>query len=177
MSTREPGCAVGAGAGISMVRGPAENFVLSGFRAQVAAVADCPSLPDTTLPLISAKAVAIELAAFMAVLKQCAACPLSAFRPDDLRLNRDELLVLALVAALQHGDDEAAVLAASTLTCAARVCETLQSAAGLAMLLKASGALLLPVSAPTLRALTDPEHSETRGASARVTPLTKRTSP
>ena len=140
---------------LNVMRGPAEDFVISGYRTRVSAGETCPDLSIPAFPLISAEAVASAFAGFVEALKQCAACPLSAFRPDDQCLSRDELLVLSLVSALQHGDDETTVLAASTLTCPGRVHETIHAAAGFAMLLKVSGAILLPVSAPTLRALTE----------------------
>ena len=145
---------------ISMLRGAAEDFVIAGYRKRIGCAeietSCCPDFQAVPGSLISEEAVAIAFAGFVTALKQCAACPLSAFHAGEEQLCCDELLVLALVSALQHGDEETAVLAASTLTCASRVHETISAAATYALLLKVSGALLIPVSALTIRALTDP---------------------
>ncbi len=145
---------------ISMLRGAAEDFVIGGYRNRIGyseiETSGCPDFQAVTGSLISAEAVAIAFAGFVTALKQCAACPLSAFPAGEEQLCRDELLVLALVSALQHGDEETAVLAASTLTCTSRVHETISAAGTYALLLKVSGALLIPVSASAIRALTDP---------------------
>lgn len=145
---------------ISLLRGAAEDYVLAGYRGMIGRperqAPACPDLTNAPASLISAEAVSTAFDGFVSALKQCAACPLSAFQAGEEQLCRDELLVLALVSALQHGDEEAAMLAASSLTCASRMHETISSAASYALLLKVSGALLIPVSAPTIRALTEP---------------------
>jgi len=85
------------------------------------------------------------LAGFIGALGHCAHCPLRFFAPASGHLCRHECLVLALVAALQHGDEDSAVASARSLA-VGRNCERLIAAAGeFAINLKMLGCLLLPI--------------------------------
>lgn len=55
-------------------------------------------------------------------------------------------MVLALIAALQHGDEEAAELSLVSLSCKSRCTEVAVAAGELAAILKSANHVLLPIS-------------------------------
>jgi hypothetical protein len=93
---------------------------------------------------------------FIATLSRCAACPLRAFPSESRHLCRDECLILALISALQHGDDSAGRATACALTCPARSVETLAASGDYAMRMKMFGQVLLPVPLSAVSALLSP---------------------
>lgn len=91
-----------------------------------------------------------ELARFVESLERCATCPLRSLPLGDGHINREEVLVVGLIAGLQHGDDAAVHTCLDALTCASR-CDELEAAAGrFAMTLKASRHMLVPVPCPVI---------------------------
>jgi hypothetical protein len=91
-----------------------------------------------------------DLAQFVETLERCAACPLRALPFGDGHLNREEALVIGLVAGIQHGDEAATRACLDGLTCASR-CDEVEAAAGrFAVTLKASRHLLVPVPRATI---------------------------
>ena len=85
------------------------------------------------------------LAVFVNALGRCASCPLRFFPSKACHLCRDECLVLSLVAALQHGDDDAGRMSAEGLACSTRCVELTAAAGDYAMRLKMFGCTLLPI--------------------------------
>ncbi len=85
------------------------------------------------------------LVAFVSTLGRCATCPLRFFPSESCHLCRDECLVLSLVAAIQHGDEESCRLSAGALVCPLRAPETVIAAGDYAMRLKYAGCMLLPI--------------------------------
>jgi hypothetical protein len=132
-----------------------EHLVLEGYRAGLTACAlqddaafqnvrhlfrDAAGVNDPR-PLIG---TCID---FIAALGRCAVCRLGFFPAGTAHLCRDEALVLALIAAMQHGDEEAGRKAAHALSCAYRA-QMLAHTAGLfGIVLKGCGQTLLPVPA------------------------------
>lgn len=141
----------------SYVRRKPESLVIGGYRG----IVECAINGET--PAGEAAAKAIEdlhrkylgpaetrvvldgLTSFIGTLSRCATCPLRAFPPTSSHLCRDECLVLALVAALQHGDEQACHLSAHALTCPARMGETIAAGGEYAMRMQMFGQVLLPV--------------------------------
>ena len=139
-----------------MARKP-EALVVGGYRGLVAcalagdtvvgqsAVKQLEALHRQTLGPAETRVVLDGLSAFIGTLGHCATCPLRACSNSCQHLCRDECLILALIAALQHGDDNIGISAASALTCPARHAEILGVAGDYAMRMKIFGQVLLPV--------------------------------
>lgn len=90
--------------------------------------------------------IALEgLAQFVMALGRCATCPLRFFPSETFHLCRDECLVLSLVAALQHGDEDAQRMSAEGLVCRSRCPELVAAAGDYAMRLKMFDCTLLPI--------------------------------
>lgn len=96
-------------------------------------------------PLLSA------LRDFVTVLGRCARCPLHVCEAGSPRIARDEALVLALIAALQHGDERSAGVCLRSLTCASRCEPVAIAAATLALVLRSYGQTLVPVTEGAIR--------------------------
>lgn len=95
---------------------------------------------------ISEGRIALDgLAAFVDALGRCASCPLRFFPSKACHLCRDECLVLSLVAALQHGDEDAGRMSAEGLACRTGCTEVTAAAGDYAMRLKMFGQTLLPI--------------------------------
>lgn len=134
-----------------------ESLVVGGYRGLVAcaladdtvlgrdAVKQLEALHRRTLDRDETRVVLDGLSAFVGTLGRCATCPLRACSNSCQHLCRDECLVLALVAALQHGDEQVSISAASALSCPARHAEILGVAGDYAMRLKIFDQILLPV--------------------------------
>lgn len=149
-------------------RGP-EALVVGGYRR----VVDCAIAGDTAEGKQAADAlhrlhreafgpaesriILDGLTTFISTLSRCATCPLRAFPSESHHLCRDECLILALVSALQHGDDNAGRLTACALTCPARAVETLAASGDYAMRMKMFGQVLLPVPQNAIAALLTPQ--------------------
>ena len=86
-----------------------------------------------------------ELAVFVAALGRCASCPLKAHMPGENHVTSDEVLLLGLIAGVQHGDDPLVGTCLDGLTCPARCDELAHSAARFAVTLRAHGHLLRPI--------------------------------
>ena len=135
-----------------------EALVVKGYRhwlnGQVAGDLDAWTqaweLYANTLGTAQGRAAMNTLVNFVNALGRCATCPLRFLPAGSGHLCRDECLVLSLVAALQHGDDEAGQFSAEALTCRARCHDAIAAASEFAMSLKISGHSLLPVPQTTI---------------------------
>ncbi|WP_306118247.1 MULTISPECIES: hypothetical protein [unclassified Roseitalea] len=133
--------------------GVAERLVLEGYRHAGHRPADCAAAARQRLrhlygAALSGRDVRQALAAldqFVATLGLCARCPLHLCEAGSPRICDDERLILALIAAIQNGDDALAETCLRALTCHRR-CEELAVAAGsFALIMKALGQTLAPV--------------------------------
>jgi hypothetical protein len=90
-----------------------------------------------------------ELDRFVNTLGRCALCPLKAFPPGVRHICRDEVLLLGLVSAIQHGDDPSTQTCLNALTCPGRCEEAAMAAASFAIMLRSAGQKLacIPLSA------------------------------
>lgn len=132
---------------------PAEKLVIEGYRHWHAVEAfgraeDWQAAVRLYCNLLGqepgARALA-ELAQFVETLERCASCPLRALPFGEGHINREEALVMGLVAGIQHGDDAAVRTCLDALTCASRCHQVEVSAGRFAMALKACRHLLVPV--------------------------------
>lgn len=130
-----------------------ERLVVSGYRSGLDACATgdgsswaaLRALYHARLGEADAGIAMAGLAGFIVALGRCAQCPLRYFPAPSCHLCRHECLVLSLIAALQHGDEDSAMTSARCLA-GSRDCEQLLAAAGdYAMRLKILGCLLLPI--------------------------------
>lgn len=130
-----------------------ERLVLEGYRHWVAGIAtvrqpdfeSIENLYGDYLPSTHVQPALTALTRFIGALGMCATCPLKTFQVGSRHLCKDEALVLALIAALQHGDDEASELSLSSLSCKSRCAEVAVSAGELAVILKGANHILLPI--------------------------------
>ncbi len=150
-----------------------ESLVVGGYRR----IVDCALAGDTPQGRVAADAlqqmhrdclgpaesriVVDGLTHFVGTLSRCAACPLRAFPTESSHLCRDECLILALISALQHGDESAGRTMACALTCPARSVETLAASGDYAMRMKMFGQVLLPVPLSAVSALLSPAMGQT----------------
>ena len=85
------------------------------------------------------------LSEFVGALGRCAACPLRSFTPGMRNLTRDEVLIVGLISAIQHGDEMVAELCLSTLACPTRCAEIEAAASVFAITLRGFGRKLHPI--------------------------------
>ena len=131
-----------------------ERLVLEGYRHWVAgmAISQRPDLArieclySDHLPSNQVQPALSALMGFINALGICSTCPLKTFQVGSGHLCKDEAMVLALIAALQHGDEEAAELSLVSLSCKNRCTEVAVAASELAVILKNANYVLLPIS-------------------------------
>ncbi|WP_306260717.1 hypothetical protein [Pararhizobium sp. IMCC21322] len=131
-----------------------ERLVLEGYRHWVAgmAIAQRPdlarieSLYSEYLPFKQVQPALSALMGFINALGICSTCPLKTFQVGSGHLCKDEAMVLALIAALQYGDAEAAELSLTSLSCKNRCAEVAVAAGELALILKSANHVLMPIS-------------------------------
>lgn len=85
------------------------------------------------------------LSNFLSSLSRCAGCPMASFPPGTHHLTRDEVLLLGLVAGIQHGDEMAVKACLEIMTCPARCEEVSSAAANFALTIRSLGHCLMPV--------------------------------
>ncbi len=149
---------------------PAERLVVEGYRTGLSGcVGGDPSgwqvawtLYRDELGAHGGRIAFDGLIGMIDALGRCARCPLRFFNSDMRHLCRDEGLLLALVAAAQHGDEQTGQIAAQALSCPLRCGELAMSATDYAMRLRMVGRTLLPVSAAMTASL-----AKTNGTSPR----------
>ena len=132
---------------------PAERLVLEGCRLWSAgAYTGRDSFRETARLLYEelldrprGRLALAELSAFVSVLGQCAACPLKGFAPGVHHVTRDEVLLLGLLAGIQHGDDPVISACLDKLSCASRCEEVATAAASFAITLRSFGQRLAPI--------------------------------
>lgn len=87
---------------------------------------------------------------FVRSLGYCATCPLKCYAPGSGHLNADECMILGLISAIQHGDEEAMQESVNALSCRSKCAQIISPAGEYAMIMKSAGSLLLPIPAPVL---------------------------
>jgi len=95
----------------------------------------------------------IALARFIAVLGQCARCPLHTFPAASGFVSRHETLVLGLVAGIQNADEAAVGYCLDRLCCRSRCEEVASAAAVFALTMRACGETMRPIPVPALERL------------------------
>lgn len=132
-----------------------EHLVLEGYRAGLLACACGDDAPlqlarDLFLKTIGSdeyRTLMPTFLAFISTLGRCSMCRLGFFPAGTGHLCRDEALVLALIAGVQHGDEDAQCAASEALSCRFRAQLLVQSAGSFGLILRACGQTLLPVPA------------------------------
>jgi len=102
-----------------------EKLVLEGYRHWLAGFETGSVAPwELTLTLYSellgpaaGRRAMSELSHFVRTLRQCAPCPLRSFPFGAHHVCRDECLALGLIAALQHGQEQTALLCLDAMAC------------------------------------------------------------
>lgn len=131
---------------------PPERLVVEGYRCLLSQAADERTLPVESAWLLytgllgptGGRWALEELTRFLNSLQLCAHCPLRAAPERGGGMSREECLVLALLASLQHGDEIGHRCSAEALVCPLRTAEFTEAAGSFAMTLKALRQLLLP---------------------------------
>lgn len=135
-----------------------EKLVLQGYRLWSLGMAtqqlthweDAWNLFAGTLGSDDGRSAMDAMVKFVRTLGRCAACPLKTHAPESAWLCQDEVLVLGLIAGIQHGDDEAVNFCLNALSCATR-CHDVELAAGeFALTLRSLNKRLLPISLDVL---------------------------
>lgn len=132
---------------------PAERLVLEGCRRLTSPHGGWEPALELYRDLMGGKAgeaVLVELVRFLAVLGPCAQCPLKAFPAGSNHLTRDEALIMALVAGIQHGDEQVTETCLTSLACANRCREVEAAAANFAIVLRSFGQRLMPIPLPAV---------------------------
>ncbi len=137
---------------------PAERLVLEGCRLWSAGSytgrdsfrESARLLYEELLDLPRGRLALAELSAFVAVLGRCASCPLKGFAPGVHHVTRDEVLLLGLLAGIQHGDDPVVSACLDKLACANRCEEVAMAAASFAITLRSFGQRLAPIPLPVV---------------------------
>lgn len=140
---------------------PAERLVVEGYRnglsgcatGDAAAWRGAWALYREELGVADGRIAFDGLIGLIGTLGRCARCPLRFFNSDMRHLCRDEGLLLALIAAAQHGDEQTGQIAAQALSCPLRCGELAMSATDYGLRLRMVGRTLLPVSAATATSL------------------------
>ena len=131
---------------------PAERLTLQGYRGWTWTVASRSPAPWREVCRLyrsdlkeNAEMALQALSDFVETLGLCAACPLRMRGPEAHGLCRDEALVLALLAGLQHCDQAAIERSVSAICCPAKA-EDVTCAAGIyAVTLRMLDRYLLPI--------------------------------
>jgi hypothetical protein len=134
---------------------PAEKLVLEGYRHWTAGYDTGSVVPwemawslySEILGNSKARVALAELSHFIRTLGRCAHCPLRAFPFGAHHLCREECLTLGLVAANQHGDEQAACLCLAGLACRLKAPEVGAAARDFATVLSGLDQELLPIPA------------------------------
>ncbi|QBK30838.1 hypothetical protein [Roseitalea porphyridii] len=109
------------------------------------------------LPPAGKRIVVAALCDFVEALGRCSRCPLHTSASEADEPGPAERLILALIAAIQTGDDRVADLCLRSLSCPSR-CQPVALAAGnLALILKGVGRTLAPVPLPLVRQIIETE--------------------
>ncbi|MEP3275132.1 MAG: hypothetical protein ABJN26_08335 [Stappiaceae bacterium] len=135
-----------------------EKLVLQGYRLWSMGIVtqeythweDAWNLFAGTLGADDGRFVMDAMVRFVRTLGRCAACPLRTHAPESAWLCQDEILVLGLIAGIQHGDDKAVQFCLNALSCSSR-CSDVELAAGeFALTLRSLDKRLLPISLEVL---------------------------
>jgi len=93
------------------------------------------------------------LSGFVRILDKCAGCPLKTNILGSSGISRDEVLMLGLIAGLQHEDETSIMLCLNELSCPSRCSDVLTAAEILAVTFKSMDKKLRPIPALTLMAV------------------------
>ncbi|MGE0232060.1 MAG: hypothetical protein AB7O39_14135 [Flavobacteriaceae bacterium] len=129
-----------------------ERLVIEGYRCLLSQAVDERTLPVESAWLLytgllgpdGGRWALEELTRFLTSLQLCAHCPLRTAPQRTEGMCREECLVLALLASLQHGDEIGHRCSTEALVCPLRAAEFTEAAGSFAMTLKALRQLLLP---------------------------------
>lgn len=149
---------------------PCEYLVLEGYRSWSKGIikGDISCLNDTwnmfavQLGSKSGRLALDALSSFIKTLGLCAACPLQRSPSGCDFICRHEVLILGLLAGIQHDDETAVMICLNELSCTNRCVEVLTSAEILAVTLRSLEKTLRPIPTQTIRAiLTDGVSTQT----------------
>lgn len=130
-----------------------EMLLLEGYRNWTMGVAECQiSYWDQARNLFSESmgsgkgGIALDaLMHFLQTLGMCAACPMKTHRPKSPHLCFDEILVLGLVAGIQHENERVIAFCLDTLCCPAHIKNVEYAARAFAITFGSMNRKLLPV--------------------------------
>ncbi|TPW29898.1 hypothetical protein [Pararhizobium mangrovi] len=138
-----------------LARSP-ERLTLQGYRGWTWAIASRSPKPWREVRRLyadelpeCAPATLEALSHFVETLGLCASCPLRMRRCEAKGVCRDEALVLALVAAIQHADSQAIERSLSAM-CPVQVERVGEAAASFAIIMKMQDRVLLPIPASVI---------------------------
>ncbi|MCB1476326.1 MAG: hypothetical protein H6883_05760 [Rhodobiaceae bacterium] len=142
-----------------------ERLVVEGYRCLLSQAVDEKTLPVESAWLLYAGLLGPEggrwalgeLSRFLTSLQLCAQCPLRTSPARTDGMSREECLVLALLASLQHGDEIGHRCSAEALVCPLKATEFTEAAGSFAMTLKALRQLLLPFPHALIDRLASPD--------------------
>lgn len=149
---------------------PCEYLVLEGYRSWSKGIikGDISCLNDTLnmfasqLGSRSGRLALDALSSFIKTLGLCSTCPLQSSPTGCDFVCRHEILILGLLAGIQHDDETAIMLCLNELSCTNRSAEVLTSAEILAVTLRNLDRALRPIPTKTIRAiLTDGVSTQT----------------
>jgi hypothetical protein len=131
----------------------AEKLVLEGYRRWMAGFDTGSVAPwELTFTLYTellgpekGRRALFDLSHFVRTLRRCASCPLRSFPFGAHHVCRDECLTLGLIAAMQHGDAEAARTCLGAMACPALGAEIGDAAQDFAETLSKLEQTLLPI--------------------------------
>ena len=154
----------------SYLNQPCEHLVLEGYRLWSKGIikGDISCLNDTwnmfaiQLGSQSGRLALDALSNFIKTLGLCAICPLQSSPAGCDFICRHEVLILGLLAGIQHDDETAIMLCLNELSCTSRCSEVLTSAEILAVTMRSLEKMLRPIPTKTIRAiLTDGVSTQT----------------
>lgn len=147
-----------------------EHLILEGYRSWSKGIItgdkscwnDTWNMFATKLGAQSGRLALDALSNFTKTLRICATCPLKSSPAGCDFVCRDEVLILGLLAGIQHGDETAITLCLDELSCPNRCDEVLTSAEVLAVTLRSLDRTLMLIPAQTIKAiLTDGVSTQT----------------
>ena len=140
---------------------PAEQLVLEGYRGWTTSFINRSHEPleetwNLYVMAFDGNHAQIAFDAFKRFIKtlgMCSGCPLKTHYSGSQNICRDEVMVLGLISALQHGDEEAAKLCLTHLACPSLCGDVENAACELAVTLRSLGQTLLPMPAHVIERL------------------------
>jgi len=140
---------------------PSAYLVLEGYRSwskgiitgDISCWNDAWNMFAVKLGLQNGRLALDALSNFTKTLGICASCPLKSSPAGCNFVCRDEILILSLIAGIQHDDETVITLCIDELSCPNRYVEVLTSAEMLAVTLRSLDNILMPIPTQTIRAI------------------------